>query len=300
MSASTSTAEPAGPVASRTRAKLAADQLPRFFAAACSGDVGSIQQLLQAGVPVNCRRDGVTALHAAATGHPDMAQVLLVAGAEAECVAVGAYSATPLHMALKRLEAAQYPDKSVLMALPIPPAATQPSGAAADAAAYAAVAVVLLKAGADVFTPVPGLDISPAGVLATLGKSTLLQHMLDAGCSPDMHGADGRSVLHLAAAMGNQEAVQLLLDHGAAVDAATQDGTTALFGAAVCQATEVVQQLLAAGAAANAVAESGSTVLHCLAMCGCAADPSATAAQEADSTHPVAPQWLRKTIAQWS
>jgi len=295
MSASTGTAQPTGPVASRTRGKLAAGQLPRFFAAACSGDVGSIQQLLQAGVPVNCRMDGVTALHAAAaTGHLDVAQLLLAAGAEAECVAaVGAYSATPLHMALTRLEAAQGPDKPLLMELPIPPAATQPTGAAADAAAYAAVAVVLLKAGADLFTPVPGLGISPAVVFTRPDRTSLLRHMLDAGCSPNMHGADGKTLLHLAAAMGNQEAVQILLDRGAAVDAAKTNGMTALYAAAVCHETEVVQQLLAAGAA---VAKAGTTVLHCLALDRSEADPSATSAQAAGSTHAVAPQWLRDMV----
>jgi len=117
-----------------------------------------------------------------------------------------------------------------------------------------------------------------------------------------MQGADGRTLLHLAAAKGNQEAVQVLLDHGAAVDTAKQDGTTVLFAAALFQATEVVQQLLAAGVAANAVAESGNTVLHCLAMHAFEAEPSATSAQEGRSTPEAAysttvePQWLRNTM----
>jgi len=253
----------AGPVASRTRSK--SDLAAELIAAARSGDVRRVRQLLQAGVAVNGAMgpQGYTALHlAAAAGHPGVVQELLAQGADVTARTVR--DVTPLLVALSTPAAAQNSD---------------------SAAGQIAVAALLLQAGADhlqIFEPEPGLGHSLADIALGQGNSDMLQRLLAAGFSADQQTASGHTLLHLAACCGNEEAVGMLLAHGAAVDAPDTDGWTALFLAAVRQQTAVVKQLLAAGAAATAMCNSGRTLIHCLISNQCAAGPSADAAQSAE------------------
>lgn len=264
-------------VSSRTRANLAQEQL---VTAAAAGNVELIKQLLFAGAPVNTCSDnsgigvdGVTALHvAAARGHPDVVQVLLAAGADVHVSS--APGRTPLFMALTTAADARNRTGSVRQI---------------------AVVELLLKAGAGVFRATPRSGSNPAGILAP-GKSWRLRRLLAAGCSPHIQGADGRTLLHYAAAKGNKEAVQILLDHGVAVDVTSSEGATPLFMAAAGKHAAVVQQLLGAGAAATALSTDGGTVLHWLARVRPSAKVPAAAGLDPCCPPPVVPQALQEVV----
>jgi len=263
---------PAGPVASRTRRTRrtrSRSTLAELHAAARSGDVNRVRQLLKAGVAVNGTMDlqGTTALHlAAAAGHLDVAQELLAQGADV--TARHTLSGTPLLVALSA------------------PAAGRDSN---SAAAQIAVAAVLLKAGANIFEPAshPGHVVAHHVVLP--GRSALLQRLLATGCNVNQQNASGATLLHSAAGSGNEQAVGMLLAHGAAVDVPDSQGWTALYHAANRKRTAVVRQLLTAGAAATVVCKSGRTVLHTLISNQCAAERSTASAQAPPGT----PQWMR-------
>ncbi len=159
--------------------------------AAMQGDVAGVRALLAGGADVNAARgDGMTALHwAAETGNPEIAEILVNAGAILEVTTrLGAY--TPLHVAGRR-------------------------GAAG-------VVRVLLDAGADA-RAVAATGSTPLHLISGAGSAEGARHLLDAGVEVDARAGDARQTpLMFAAASDRADVVGLLLERGADPNVATK------------------------------------------------------------------------------
>lgn len=140
--------------------------------------------------------------------------------------------------------------------------------------------------------------------------------LLEAGVSPDVSSADGRTALTEAAAMGQTDAVRLLLEAGADTTLTDAEGApalvhaarngrieavrvlleagadpngrdkyrrTALMGAARAPFPEVVKMLLACGARANDTDIGGETALTAAIQCGNPAGRDETTAMLLDA-----------------
>ena len=153
--------------------------------AAMRGDIESIRRLLADGADVNAAHgDGMSALHwAARHGDPDMAAMLLAAGARIDAdTRVGGY--TPLHLAAE--------------------------------GGNGAVARLLVEEGADVSaTTTPG-GTQPIHLAAGAGDVASIEALLAGGADPDARElAAGQTPLVFAAAHDRAEAITALLAAGA-------------------------------------------------------------------------------------
>ncbi len=152
--------------------------------AAMKGDAAGVRALLASGADVNAARgDGMTALHwAAETGNPEIAQILVNAGAILEVTTrLGAY--TPLHVAGRK-------------------------GAAE-------VVRVLLDAGAD-SRAVAATGATPLHLAAGAGSAEGTKHLLDGGAEIDARAGDAQQTpLMFAAAADRADVVRLLMENGA-------------------------------------------------------------------------------------
>ena len=159
--------------------------------AAMTGDVATVKSLLKGGADVNAALgDGVTGLHwAARQGHEELANTLLVAGANVRATTrFGAV--TPLHLAAER-------------------------GAGAIVAA-------LVKAGADA-NAATATGATPLMFAAGAGDVASITALLDAGAEIEAKERDREHTpLIFAAAAGRVDAVKLLLAKGANKNAATK------------------------------------------------------------------------------
>jgi hypothetical protein len=93
------------------------------------------------------------------------------------------------------------------------------------------------------------------------GKAEAVELFLQAGMSPDVADAQGRTALILAAKGGYLLVVQKLIRAGAHVNARDRDGGTALIWAAWGGHTPVVAELIRAKADVNARDNAGNTAL---------------------------------------
>lgn len=152
--------------------------------AAMRGDITAVRELLADGADVNAAQgDGMTALHwAAERGDPDLARMLLYAGAAIEPVTrIGFY--TPLHVAAR-------------------------SGSAA-------VATLLLDAGADPVAAA-GAGTTPLHLAAAAGSAELVAALTERGADPNVREAVwAQTPLIFAAAANRADAIRALLAAGA-------------------------------------------------------------------------------------
>ena len=152
--------------------------------AAMRGDAAAVRELLADGADVNAAQgDGMTALHwAAERGDPDLARMLLHAGAAVEPVTrIGSY--TPLHVAAR-------------------------SGSAA-------VATLLLDAGAGPATTA-GAGTTPLHLAAAAGSAELVAALTERGADPNARESVwAQTPLIFAAAANRADAVRALLAAGA-------------------------------------------------------------------------------------
>lgn len=113
----------------------------------------------------------------------------------------------------------------------------------------AALADVLVGAGADLEAVTRLGAHRPLHVAAKEGHGAVTGLLLDAGADPLALTATGATSLHFAAASGDERSVSALLDHGAFMDAREPEwGQTPLHFAAALGRTHAVNALLAAGA----------------------------------------------------
>ena len=151
--------------------------------AAQSGDREAVRALLKKGVDVNeAQGDGTTALHwAAMTGDAEMAQMLLVAGANVRATTrLGAY--TPLYLAAK--------------------------------GGYADVVAALLAAGADAKAATSN-GTTPLMIAAAAGDARSINSLIENGAEINARETKGETPLMFAAGFNRLDAVKLLLAKGA-------------------------------------------------------------------------------------
>ena len=157
----------------------------RVADAAMAGDLAGVIRLLEEGADVNTARgDGMTAIHwAAENGNADMAELLIVAGANLESVTRnGGYTA--LHLASR-------------------------NGAGI-------VVKALVEAGGDVTATTTTGDVTPLHFAAASGSVGTINVLLEAGADVDAReSAWQQTPLMFAAAGGRLDAVNALLAHGA-------------------------------------------------------------------------------------
>ena len=153
--------------------------------AAMRGDVATVRELLASGADVNAAHgDGMTALHwAAERGNPDLARMLLYAGARVDPVTrIGSY--TPLHVAAR-------------------------SGSTP-------VAILLLDAGADPASAATGSGTTPLHLAAAAGSADLVAVLAARGADPNAREAQwAQTPLIFAAAANRADAIRALLAAGA-------------------------------------------------------------------------------------
>ena len=159
--------------------------------AAMAGDVATVRSLLKSGADVNAAQgDGVTGLHwAARQGHEDLANTLIVAGANVRATTrFGAV--TPLHLAAER--------------------------------GSGAIVTMLVKAGADVDART-GTGATPLMFAAASGDTAAVKALIDGGADLEAKERDREQTpLIFAAAANRLDAVKLLLASGANKNAATK------------------------------------------------------------------------------
>ena len=109
----------------------------------------------------------------------------------------------------------------------------------------AAIAEVLIGAGADLEATTRIGAHTPLHVASAAGRASVVKGLLLAGANANAMTTTGATPLHFAAASGNALAVAALVEHGANVNAAEPHwGQTALMFAAAAGRTEVVEVLL--------------------------------------------------------
>ncbi|TDI47952.1 MAG: hypothetical protein E2P02_02160 [Acidobacteria bacterium] len=109
----------------------------------------------------------------------------------------------------------------------------------------AAIAEVLIGAGADLEATTRIGAHTPLHVASAAGRASVVKGLLLAGANANAITTTGATPLHFAAASGSALAVAALVEHGAKVNAAEPHwGQTALMFAAAAGRTEVVEVLL--------------------------------------------------------
>ncbi len=109
----------------------------------------------------------------------------------------------------------------------------------------AAIAEVLLDAGAELEATTRIGAHTPLHVASAAGRASVVKGLLLAGANANAITTTGATPLHFAAASGSALAVAALVEHGAKVNAAEPHwGQTALMFAAAAGRTEVVEVLL--------------------------------------------------------
>ncbi|MCP4592237.1 MAG: hypothetical protein GY842_16005, partial [bacterium] len=218
-------------------------------------------------------RAGQTALHAAAyAGRTDVVEFLLAHGASV--AAADQQQAAPLHLAVSQLrtevvarllEAKADPNASTKSKMsPLALLADRRIGSADDTKSCAAIARLLLEAGAE--TDAPNADgYLPLHLAAIRGNLAILDPLLAAEADVTTGDAREQTALHHAARGNHQEFIKRLLAGKAPLDAVDRNGETPLHAAARRFRAEAIDLLLTAGAQVNATSKAGMTPLILLA-----------------------------------
>lgn len=240
-----------------------------LFTAAGTGDVETVERLLDAGMPVDTpakggQWDGSAALGWAAHAGQDEVLALLLARGAAPAAASRA-KLTPLHLAALGGHAASV--KRLLAAgAPVDPrdgTGRTPLHYAARKGAVEA-AGLLLAAGADANAVYGSSRYTPLHEAALEGHPELVTLLLAQGASPTARTESQATALHIAVL--HPEVVKALLAKGAPTDLADDRGATPLHEAAEGAYLESAKLLIDAGASLKAKDKRGETPLH--AVCG--------------------------------
>ena len=205
-----------------------------LLSAAESGDLGTVQRMLQAGADVNTTGDhtmpyGETPLHLAAeAGHREVVALLLEKGARIDQENFN--GETPLAVAAWR--------------------------------GHLDVVALLLAKGAEVNQRIGNNGETALHMAALGGHRDVAALLLEEGTAIDQATSSGTTPLLVAASEGRRELVALLLAKGAAINRANSSGQTPLAAAAWNGHREVVALLLEKGAAVNRLTPSGTTPLY--------------------------------------
>ncbi|EME89174.1 uncharacterized protein MYCFIDRAFT_149777 [Pseudocercospora fijiensis CIRAD86] len=211
--------------------------MTRLHHAVQSGDLGSIQSLIQSGISVNCRDEhGQTALHyAAQSGFIECIELLTRHGADLRSIDNSGFS--PL---LWAVIAGQESATRKLFFTDARASSTSADGKSALAWA------------------------------ASLGSSAIVRMLVEhrASMGVDPRTAQQTLPLEEAAASGNLDIVGLLLDRGEDANGRDRDGWCAIHWAAEEGHCGIVALLLTRGANPDALSSYGTSPLHCAANGG--------------------------------
>jgi ankyrin repeat protein len=235
------------------------------FHVAAKGDVESVLALAAAGVDIDEKWNGATALHIAAQkGRNEVVQTLLKKGAAIDQKCNN--GATALHLA------AQYGHNEVVQTLLMMEAAVNEKSERGNTALHFAaqsgrndVVQTLLMKGAAIDEK-NNNGWTPLHLASLNGHNRMVQALLASDATVDEMNNSGATALHIAAQYGHNELVLTLLKMKAVVDKINNDGCSALHIAAHNGHYEVVQTLLVYKATIDK--ENGLTPLHVAAHYG--------------------------------
>ena len=261
-----------------------------LHAAARTGDVEAMTQLLDGGAEVDAKKDGATTLFVACEGgHIDAARLLVDRGAAVDrtsiwrkmedvtslMVATFGSHIDVIRLLLERganLELATEHGATALLV--------------ACACGRVDAARVLLERGADVKRaetsgPGRGMDalalakhhkqgavvallenhLHPLHAAANTGDVDAMTQLLDGGAAIDQTRGDGETPLWTASFEGHANVSRLLLDRGASVDHGDDYGQTPLWVACLKGRADIASLLLERGADTSRVTKKGTTSL---------------------------------------
>lgn len=132
----------------------------------------------------------------------------------------------------------------------------------------AALALVVLAAGAPLQPVRAGVDEPPLIAAVRVGDPAAVRSLLAAGADPDAPAVDGATALHWAAHLDRDDLVGALIAGGADVGATNRYGVQPVTLAATNGSAAVLERLLAAGADPNASMPGGETALMTAARAG--------------------------------
>ncbi len=240
-----------------------------ILTAADQGDLARVRALLAEDPARISIRDeaGYTPLHKAAySGHGEVAQALLAAGADPN--AASGSGSTPLHGAAfgGHLEAAR-----VLLENGAQIEAANRYGytplLGACAGGRAALARLLLEHGADIHARTS--NGWPAILHAVNGQSEdAVRLVLEAGADVNAAGQDGETAISRALWHNNRPLTALLVEHGADVNAVTGQGVSLAYFAVAYRDTSLSSLLMGRITDAGATNALGMTMLHYAAARG--------------------------------
>ncbi|GAQ82666.1 potassium channel [Klebsormidium nitens] len=192
---------------SRVVARKEEEMVVQLCAAAATGDLRTVRQLMLSGIDPNAGDfDGRRPIHvAAAMGYDDCVRFLISNGADVNVR--DKFDASPLSEALRL--------------------------------GQHSTAELLREHGADVTPRVASYDLCTA---VASGNARNVALLLAFGADPNCFDFDGKTPLQIAATLGNQEVVNLLLRHGAQFDA-TPSGHIGAFSTDVVSSLEELERL---------------------------------------------------------
>ena len=202
---------------------------PLMLAAAETGNTDRLASTLEYVRNINfVDSDKMTALHkAAAQGHKDIVQLLLLKGASLEAKDTNGWA--PLHFAAEN--------------------------------GHTSTVELLLSKGASIEANDTG-GWTPLHYAAWDGQTSIVELLLSKGASVEAKDKNGWTLLHCAVRNGHTSTVRLLLSKGASLEAKNSDGWTPLHHAAYCDYTSIVELLLSKGASLEAMTNYGWTPLY--------------------------------------
>ena len=221
-----------------------------------------LREILAKDVEVDELREGKTPLmRAAALGHTDMVDLLLLAGADANAQATDDGS-TALHEAAG---VGQIQSAETLLRAGAAIDATDNSGRTAlhRSASSGERDTVLCLLRAKAAREVPDSNgVTPLHAAVRSGSEETVKLLLRARCSVQTKNSDGETPLMSAVDSGNPRILARLLMKGAEPDEATEKGRTALHRAARANEIKMVQMLLKKGASIDQTDGDGWAALH--------------------------------------
>lgn len=200
--------------------------------AAFGGHEETVQLLLAKGAPIDMRaQGGAAAVHLAAfCGHRAMVQLLLDSGADVFCTKENGFSL--LHIAAQ------------MGALPV-------------------VELLLERGGAELVQLSDNAGSTPLHCAVQSSSLPVVQRLVDAGVNLQARTQPvGELAIHVAAWLGKSNVVEYLLDHECSINVQRSDGCTMLHYAAIRDDPTMARLLISRKADVNLVRNDHFTALH--------------------------------------
>ena len=235
--------------------------------AARQGNRGAVKPLIDAGADLHvANEDNETALHAAVeSGDAVIVQILLTAGAKPNRKTVN--DLAPLHLAIRNEDVTRVllehgAEVDCLTSISETPLHLCSRGESD----VTRVVDLLLKHGANIES-VNAEGRTPLHYAVRWGKIETIESLIQRGASMSARTLIGQWPLHLAV-LNDSSIVQFLLDKGCSVEGKTYKRTMALHVAAMANAPEIARLLLQQGTKIDSQDDEGCSALHITACYG--------------------------------